>query len=197
MTTPSVTALQPAFDALALLFLQPETLGAASALPAAAETIAEEAARCGAPDEVLFTKVDEIAAHAPPADLELAQAYAKLFLGVGEKTIPLTESVYTSADRLNCQAAQIECRRIYEDAGLELSAGPVVPEDHLGLMLGFLAVLGLRGEEDTARDFLGKHAAPMMQAVAAAINEKGPEAGPYRDAATLLEAAAALFAQKN
>lgn len=194
MTTSRFIELQPAFDALALLFLQPERLGAAAALPAAAEAILEAAQDEAALPADLLEKLDHIASHQPPSDLELAQAFARLFLGVSEETIPLCESAWTSAQRLNCQGAQLECRRAYEEAGLELSGGAVVPEDHLGLMLGFLAVTSLRGDETAGLGFAAKHAVPMMAAVARAVATKGAAAGPYVDAAALLEGTAALLA---
>ena len=176
--------LQPAFDALALIFLQPETLGAAGALPAAAEAILEAESPLS---ESTRGRLDEIAGRQPGSDLALAQAYAKLFLGVGEKTIPLCESAWTSAQHLLCQGAELECRRAYEDAGLELAGGSVVPEDHLGLMLGFLAVSALRGDAKTGLAFYKAHAAHLLPAVAEAIRERGEDAGPYLDAAELLE----------
>lgn len=183
-TENTFSALQPAFDALALLFLQPETLGAAAQLPQAAEVILEAGA---SRPQTLRSRLDEIAARTPVSDLALAQAYAKLFLGVGEKTIPLCESAWTSAQHLLCQGAELECRRVYEDAGLELAGGSVVPEDHLGLMLGFLAVSALRGDARTGLSFYQTHAAPLLPAIADAIRQRGEAAGPYLDVADLLE----------
>lgn len=183
-TENTFSALQPAFDALALLFLQPETLGAAAQLPHAAEAILEAG---GSLNQTSRNRLDEIAAGTPGSDLQLAQAYAKLFLGVGEKTIPLCESAWTSAQHLLCQGAELECRRIYEDAGLELAGGSVVPEDHLGLMLGFLAVSALRGDVRTGLSFYQTHAAPLIPAITEAIRVLGKDAGPYLDVADLLD----------
>ncbi len=183
-TENTFSALQPAFDALALLFLQPETLGAAAQLPHAAEAILEAG---GSLTQTSRNRLDEIAAGTPGSDLQLAQAYAKLFLGVGEKTIPLCESAWTSAQHLLCQGAELECRRIYEDAGLELAGGSVVPEDHLGLMLGFLAVSALRGDVRTGLSFYQTHAAPLIPAITEAIRVLGKDAGPYLDVADLLD----------
>lgn len=183
-TENTFSALQPAFDALALLFLQPETLGAAAQLPHAAEAILEAG---GSLTQASRNRLDEIAAGTPGSDLQLAQAYAKLFLGVGEKTIPLCESAWTSAQHLLCQGAELECRRIYEDAGLELAGGSVVPEDHLGLMLGFLAVSALRGDVRTGLSFYQTHAAPLIPAITEAIRARGKDAGPYLDVADLLD----------
>ena len=183
-TENTFSALQPAFDALALLFLQPETLGAAAQLPHAAEAILEAG---GSLPQTSRNRLDEIAAGTPGSDLQLAQAYAKLFLGVGEKTIPLCESAWTSAQHLLCQGAELECRRIYEDAGLELAGGAVVLEDHLGLMLGFLAVSALRGDVRTGLSFYQTHAAPLIPAITEAIRARGKDAGPYLDVADLLD----------
>ena len=176
--------LQPAFDALALLFLQPESESGTRALQEAAQCVAGVAG--GLPQEVVARLRAVAGREVEP--LLLAQSYAKLFLGVGEKTVPLCESAWTSPRHLLCQAAQIDCRRAYEAAGLELAGGSVVPEDHVGLMLAFLSVTALRDEAAVGLAFFEGHLAPVAGCVVQVVREQGGAAGPYADVVEVLEA---------
>lgn len=142
--------LYPVLDALSLLFLQPENLGASDALVDAGDALLDE-------EGISAETRERIGAVVPPQDIEIAQAYARLFLGSGAKTIPLCESVWTSPQHLLCQGSELECRKAYADAGLELTSGPVVPEDHLGLMLAFLAVTAMRAEAPKGLEFYAEH----------------------------------------
>ena len=81
--------LYPVLDALSLLFLQPENLGASDALVDAGDALLDE-------EGISAETRERIGAVVPPQDIEIAQAYARLFLGSGAKTIPLCESVWTS-----------------------------------------------------------------------------------------------------
>lgn len=182
--------LQPAFDALALLFLQPESDAGTEALRAAANCVKVVATGSLTPEEM--TRLVAAAAR-EVTPLELAQAYAKLFLGVGEKTIPLCESAWTSPKHLLCQAAQIDCRRAYEAAGLELAGGSVVPEDHIGLMLAFLSVTALRNEAEVGLAFLSNHVATVAECIVRTVREAKEGAGPYADIVEVLEAILTLL----
>ena len=108
--------LYPVLDALSLLFLQPENLGASDALVDAGDALLDE-------EGISAETRERIGAVVPPQDIEIAQAYARLFLGSGAKTIPLCESVWTSPQHLLCQGSELECRKAYADAGLELTSG--------------------------------------------------------------------------
>lgn len=190
-TAQTFLRLQPAFDALALLMLQPETESAPEALRLAAQCVLE----AGGDRLSDGTKrALEAASRREAQPLALSQAYAKLFLGVGPTTVPLTESAWTSAQRLLCQAAQIECRKAYEDAGLELSGGSVVPEDHVGLMLGFLSVMALREEPEAGLAFFSKHLEPLIAALAEAVRARAGEGDAYADVVATLEALRELLA---
>ena len=147
--------LYPVLDALSLLFLQPENLGASDALVDAGDALLDE-------EGISAETRERIGAVVPPQDIEIAQAYARLFLGSGAKTIPLCESVWTSPQHLLCQGSELECRKAYADAGLELTSGPVVPEDHLGLMLAFLAVTAMRAEAPKGLEFYAEHPAKFV-----------------------------------
>ncbi len=119
------------------------------------------------------------------------QAYARLFLGVGEETISLTESVWTSPLHLTNQAAQIECARVYREAGVEVPE--TVAEDHLGAELLFAARLMDEGKEAEARAFWRTHPSRFLSAVIRAVRARG-DAKAFLPAVELLEGVAALMA---
>ena len=173
--------LYPVLDALSLLFLQPENLGASDALVDAGDALLDE---------------EGISAETPQ-DIEIAQAYARLFLGSGAKTIPLCESVWTSPQHLLCQGSELECRKAYADAGLELTSGPVVPEDHLGLMLAFLAVTAMRAEAPKGLEFYAEHPAKFVPNLVEAIYAMGNTAGPYLGIAAMLMGIHELLTPKS
>ena len=154
-------------------------MGASDALVDAGDALLDE--------EGISTETRErIGAVVPPQDIEIAQAYARLFLGSGAKTIPLCESVWTSPQHLLCQGSELECRKAYADAGLELTSGPVVPEDHLGLMLAFLAVTAMRAEAPKGLEFYAEHPAKFVPNLVEAIYAMGNTAGPYLGIAAML-----------
>lgn len=171
--------LYPVLDALSLLFLQPENLGASDALVDAGDALLDE-------EGISAETRERIGAVVPPQDIEIAQAYARLFLGSGAKTIPLCESVWTSPQHLLCQGSELECRKAYADAGLELTSGPVIPEDHLGLMLAFLAVTAMRAEAPKGLEFYAEHPAKFVPNLVEAIYAMGNTAGPYLGIAAML-----------
>lgn len=145
------------FGVLAMLWLSPETPGAA---------------------EAFFGEVSQ-------DDLE--REYARLFLGVGPATIALSESAWTSPLHLNCQEAQLECRSAYAGAGFEVrEAG--VPEDHLGLMCGFIATNLSIGKIEEAEVFAAAHPAKWAAALANAVRAR-EDADFYREIAEETEAA--------
>lgn len=97
----------------------------------------------------------------PLADVDaptLARAFATLFYGVGEETVPLTTSAWTGAERLTAGRATDRARAVYRAHGLEVKGEDEnLPEDHLGIALAFLADLaqktgsGRAGEAPSAR----------------------------------------------
>jgi len=154
-------------------------LGASDALVDAGDALLDE-------EGISAETRERIGAVVPPQDIEIAQAYARLFLGSGAKTIPLCESVWTSPQHLLCQGSELECRKAYADAGLELTSGPVVPEDHLGLMLAFLAVTAMRAEAPKGLEFYAEHPAKFVPNLVEAIYAMGDSAGPYLGIAAML-----------
>ena len=181
--------LYPVLDALALLFMQPEMPGASEALADAGDALLDEK---GISEDVR-RRIGEIV---PPADVEIAKAYARLFLGTGGKAVPLCESVWTSPQHLLCQGCELECRRAYEAAGLEVTSGSVVPEDHLGLMLGFLAVTSMRARAPEGLEFYERHPAKFVPALVEAIYAQGEKAGVYLGIAAMLAAVHELLTPK-
>ena len=72
---------------------------------------------------------------------DLARDYAALFLGVGEQTVALCESVYRSRTGLLFQRPYFEVKRRYEQTSFVKWAGFSEPEDHLSLQLAYMAHL--------------------------------------------------------
>ena len=181
--------LYPVLDALSLLFLQPEMPGAADALVDAGDSLLDE-------QGISAETRERIGVIVPPKDIEISQAYTRLFLGSGDKTIPLCESVWTSPQHLLCQGCDLECRKIYAEAGLELKSGPVVPEDHLGLMLAYLAVISMRANAPKGLEFYTDHTAKFVPNFVEAIYNMGDKAGPYLGIAAMLMAVHELLTPK-
>lgn len=140
------------------------------------------------PSEDPFAKVDQ---------QTLARAFATLFYGVGIETIPLTKSAWTGADGLTAGRASDRARAIYRAHGLEVCEGEEhLPEDHLGIVLGFLGDLaqmtaqknepakGNQGEQDDEnlfaaakllaheREFLQEYVLTWWKGAYAAIKER-------------------------
>ena len=163
-------ARQSVYDALSALFLQPEAKGAYENYVEAMRAAAGLAA--------------ELGTNAAPEPLELEREYARLFLGTCEGTVPLAESAWLHRDEI--PLSQLECRKAYADAGLETAGILGVPEDHLGLQLGFLTVLILKNDPAAATAFFEAHAAKWLPAFAAAVRARS-DARLYALAAGVLE----------
>ena len=172
-------ARQSVYDALSALFLQPEAKGVYGRY-ADAMRAAGLAAELGA-NPAPFEAVLEAAA---PGPLELEREFARLFLGTCEGTVPLAESAWLHRDEI--PLSQLECRKAYAEAGLETAGILGVPEDHLGLQFGFLAVLILKNEPGAATAFFEAHAAKWLPAFIAAIRARD-DARIYAAAADVLE----------
>lgn len=183
-------ARQSIFDALSGLFVQPEGEGVLERYRASLEAAAGLAAEIGA-DAAPF----EAALKQPlPSEAEVSREFARLFLGVGESTTPLSESVWTSPEHLLCQDAQLACRKIYREAGLETAGLYGLPEDHLGLQLAFTAVLILKEKADEAARFFAEHPGRWLPSFTDAVRARG-DAQFFRTVADVLDAVAAMEAQ--
>ena len=176
-------ARQTVFDTLSALFIRPEgedTLQRyKEMLPAAAALAAELGTDSKPFERALVTP--------KPKAVELEREYAKLFLGVGTETVPLSESAWTSPQQILCQEAQLECRKAYLDAGLETAGLLGVPEDHLGMELGFMAVLILKEDTEGAARFFAAHPAKWLPGFAEALRLRG-DAVFFREVADILDA---------
>ena len=72
---------------------------------------------------------------------DLAKAYASLFLGVGQQTIGLCESVYKSDQGLLFQSAHFEVQEAYQKIGMAKSDEFHEPADHIAVELIYMAQL--------------------------------------------------------
>lgn len=196
MTNLNTPELQGALDCLAMLLLQPEAENAVQAIPFAAEALLILGKDTLPQDsQEALTSIAEKPTVEP---VELQKAYARLFLGIGEVTIPLCESAWTSGDTpLLCQKPQDECRTLYEAEGLSITGDNNIPEDHLGAMLGFSIVLLLKDKTEKVRDFFAKHPAAFIPAVVKAVRAEARKDDPYLDVMVLLEALADLMVAKH
>lgn len=92
----------------------------------------------------------------------LKQDFARLFYGVGCSTAPLTMSASQTTEKLLSGPLSARVREVYVEHGLvqsrehEASEDGVecLPDDHLGIMLGFLAELAERNDGGAERQFL-------------------------------------------
>lgn len=71
----------------------------------------------------------------------IRQEYTKLFLGPEELVAPPWESVYTTKARALFQESTLEVRNWYKRFGYQPAGYPNYPDDHISLMLHFLALL--------------------------------------------------------
>lgn len=81
---------------------------------------------------------------------ELACEYARVFLSAGVYdglTAEPYESVFTSEEQIMMQEARDSVVRLYREQGLQIDPELHMPEDHLGLELGFLAFMAQRASD--------------------------------------------------
>jgi TorA maturation chaperone TorD len=111
-----------------------------------------------------------------PAPLEagsvLEAAYAKLFYGVGEATVPLSESSYRNEKSLTCQETNRELLRFYAENG-SLMPGREYEADTLSCELAFAAKIA-GSNEAALQTLLKAHLAPFAGAVEGAVRAAAP-----------------------
>ncbi len=73
--------------------------------------------------------------------IDLAAEYARLFLGVGEKSVFLVESVYLGKDHLLYEKPYHEIVEAYKSLGYEKDKNFPEPEDHVAVEFDFMAKL--------------------------------------------------------
>ena len=71
----------------------------------------------------------------------LEDDYTRLFIGVGKTLAPPYESVYLSEEHILFERETLEVRKWYGEYGLQVPHLHVVPDDHIGYELFFLARL--------------------------------------------------------
>lgn len=89
-------------------------------------------------------------------DQKFAQDWARTFFGVGNETVTLTQSSWQNALRLHCQEPCLSARNAYSAAGVAPQLGQdALPEDHISVMLGFMA--WAMDRHDPATEFFQDH----------------------------------------
>jgi TorA maturation chaperone TorD len=71
----------------------------------------------------------------------LEDDYTRLFIGVGQTLAPPYESVYLGEEHILFERETLEVRKWYEKHGLRVPELHVVPDDHIGYELFFVARL--------------------------------------------------------
>lgn len=96
------------------------------------------------------------------------QAWAKLFFGVGAETIPLSESAWGNEMHLTNQAPCLAARETYRAAGVTMKTDDNLPEDHLSVLLGFLAY-SIENKRDT-KAFVNDHFGEWLDRLSAKVH---------------------------
>lgn len=170
---PTTASLAAVFNQLALLLLRPTADGATEALLDVAQALGLSAPEAAEDLE----------------DSALGREYTLLFQGQGSDL--LCESDWTIPLRLPCQDAKFECRRAYAACGIAPQTSNT-PDDHLGLMMAFLALTLQQGQTEAAKVFAEAHPARWAPAFAAQMLRR-EEARLYKTVgAALLSALDAL-----
>ena len=101
--------------------------------------------------------VDAESLQASPAFRQSVEAlrreWLRLFAGVGAPQVSCLESFYVESDGHMFAESTLEVRRAYRRHGLQIERLHSEPDDHLGLMLGFVShLIGLEIEAEEAGD---------------------------------------------
>ncbi|MCC6345990.1 MAG: molecular chaperone TorD family protein [Nitrospirales bacterium] len=125
--------------------------------------------------------------------LELHREFASLFL-VGTHTIPCSESVYRSPERLVKQEPRERVMESYRDAGFAVSPHWREPEDHIAIELEFMANVsrvayeaaergdseGLRRSLHCQKEFMEQHLAMWVPHFCALLAARAEDVGFYQ-----------------
>ena len=178
MATPRLEnyARQSVFDALAALFIRPDAAGVLERWADAVKVTAALAGEVGMPTATLDALREK-----PLPTAEAVQAEYETLFGDGGP-VSLLESDWPKTG----EDPRGTCRLEYLKADLAVTDELGVPEDHLGMLCGFMAVLLLREDPDAAERFFDRHPGKWLPALVEAIRGRS-EAVFFRDAATLLE----------
>lgn len=139
----------------------------------------------------------------------LKREWFRLFVGAGTPDAPSWESFYVDPNSQLFSKHTLEVRAWYQRYGLQIERLHAEPDDHLGLMLGFVGHLaGLEaealsdGDEARARQlahdqeaFLVEHVLPWLAAWRYSVNEHAAS-GYFRGAADLVFGLCACYARR-
>ena len=108
----------------------------------------------------------------PQEGNKLEAEYAKLFYGVGSRTIPLAESVYRSEEGILCQGAWRNIKELYGKHNFQPAPEKEMEADSLSMEMAFAAVLVTQGKDGKdLLDLVENHLLPVGKAVAKQIRE--------------------------
>lgn len=129
---------------------------------------------------------EETLAEAPKADNKLESEYAKLFYGVGPRTIPLSESVYRSEEGILCQGAWRTIKELYGKHGFQPSPEKEMEADSLSMEMAFAALLVQQGKDGKdLLELVGDHLLPIGEKISKQI-EEATENETLRDVASAM-----------
>lgn len=80
-----------------------------------------------------------------PDEMTLAKTFARLFYGVGPVTVPLAQSCWENEQALHCGDACRKTHDLYMRHGLVNNCPDHLPDDHIGIVLPFAALLLRQG----------------------------------------------------
>lgn len=93
-------------------------------------------------------------AQAPEADItSFEHQFNRLFVGPEELLAAPYETVYLAGERVLMREATMAVRRAYEDAGMQVGARNVEPDDHFAYECAFMAHLAEQGDEKAVQAF--------------------------------------------
>lgn len=135
--------------------------------------------------EALLGMTSGPAPEALPEPIVMDRLYARLFQGVGERTVPLCASAYTGEHRMMCGA---DCRRLldaYRAFGFLPSEADAPFADSLGVELAFMSLLAqMKAPAGKQREFLTACLIPLASTVAHEL--QGLETGAVGDVLAML-----------
>ena len=109
------------------------------------------------------------------AGSEIEVEFAKLFYGVGQKTISLNESMYRSDSGLFCPSTQNKVNKIYAEAGKSVAKDLDLAADSLPVQMAFVSSQLSEGEDPLKqKDLILNHIVPLGICIAnQVINSSG------------------------
>lgn len=101
-----------------------------------------------------------------PQAIDLDRHYAKLFLGVGVRTVPLVASAYTNEHHMMCQEDCQALNELYRSYGFAPTEEWASFADSVAVELAFLALLArTETTASTQKEFLANRLIPLVSSV--------------------------------